>query len=50
MLVAARNRLIAAVGAANPATQMASTHLAEYFRAHHRDAEAAAVLAGVHKG
>ena len=50
LLVAARNRLIAAVGTAHPATQWASTRLAEYFHTHHRDAEAAAVLESVHKG
>lgn len=49
LLVAARNRLIAAVGAANPATHWASARLIEYLRAHHRDAEAA-VLEGEHKG
>jgi serine/threonine protein kinase/tetratricopeptide (TPR) repeat protein len=50
MLVAARTRLMAAVGTGHPATQWASTRLAEYLRAHHRDAEAAVVLASVRKG
>src|SRR5450755_130421 len=50
MLVAARNRLIATVGASHAATQWASARLADYLRAHHRDAEAAQVLAGPHKG
>jgi serine/threonine protein kinase/tetratricopeptide (TPR) repeat protein len=46
MLVAARTRLIATVGRAHPATQWASARLVEYLRAHHRDAEAAQLLAG----
>jgi serine/threonine protein kinase/tetratricopeptide (TPR) repeat protein len=50
MLVAARNRLIATVGAAHAAAQWASARLADYLRAHHRDAEAAQVLASPHKG
>jgi len=50
MLVAARNRLIATVGAAHAATQWASARLADYLRTHHRDAEAAQVLASPHKG
>jgi hypothetical protein len=33
------------VGASNVATQWASARLGEYLRAHHRDAEAAKVLA-----
>jgi serine/threonine protein kinase/Tfp pilus assembly protein PilF len=50
MLVAARNRLLATVGMTHPATQWASTRLAEYLRSHHRDAEAAQILATVRKG
>ena len=50
MLVAARSRLIATVGAAHAATQWASARLADYLRTHHRDAEAAQVLASPHKG
>jgi serine/threonine protein kinase len=50
MLVAARNRLIATLGALDPETLWASAHLAEYLRAHHRDAEAATILASMHKG
>jgi serine/threonine protein kinase/Tfp pilus assembly protein PilF len=45
MLVAARNRLIATVGATHAATAWASHRLADYLKAHHRDAEAAQVLA-----
>ena len=49
MLVAARARLLATVGAQHPATQDASARLAEYYRTHHRDAEAAQVLASPDK-
>jgi eukaryotic-like serine/threonine-protein kinase len=45
MLTAARNRLIATVGAQNAATQQASARLADYYRSHHRDSDAARVLA-----
>ncbi|MGA2189045.1 MAG: serine/threonine-protein kinase [Steroidobacteraceae bacterium] len=45
MLVAARNRLIATVGPTHAATAWASNRLADYLKAHHRDAEAAQVLA-----
>jgi len=45
MLVAARSKLLAAVGPRHPATQQATTRLVEYYRAHHRDADAARVLA-----
>jgi serine/threonine protein kinase/Tfp pilus assembly protein PilF len=45
MLVAARTKLLAAVGPEDPASLWAGSHLAEYLRAHHRDAEAAAVQA-----
>ena len=48
MLIAARNRLLATVGGKHDATLWASTHLAEYLRAHHRDAEAALVSATPH--
>ncbi|MEA3107128.1 MAG: eukaryotic-like serine/threonine-protein kinase [Gammaproteobacteria bacterium] len=48
MLVAARNRLVATVGAKHAATQWASSHLADYLRTHHRDAEAALVSATPH--
>jgi hypothetical protein len=48
MLVAARKRLLATVGATHPATQWASARLAEYLRTHHRDAEAAQILAAPH--
>jgi serine/threonine protein kinase/Tfp pilus assembly protein PilF len=46
MLVAARASLLATEGARNPDTQLAGARLAEYYRAHHRDADAARVLAG----
>jgi hypothetical protein len=46
MLVAARNRLLATVGGKHAATQWASSHLADYLRAHHRDAEAALLTKG----
>jgi eukaryotic-like serine/threonine-protein kinase len=49
MLVAARTKLLATVGAQHPATQQATERLAEYYRAHHRDADAARVLAAPDK-
>jgi eukaryotic-like serine/threonine-protein kinase len=49
MLVAARGRLLATVGPRHPATQEAGAWLVEYYRAHHRDAEADQVLAGSDK-
>jgi hypothetical protein len=45
MLSAARDRLIATVGAQNPATLQASARLADYYRSHHRDSDAARGLA-----
>jgi serine/threonine protein kinase/tetratricopeptide (TPR) repeat protein len=50
MLVAARARLLATVGPQHTATQQASARLVEYYRAHHRDAEAASILAGANNG
>jgi len=50
MLTAAHARLLTTVGAEHPATQWAAARLAEYLRAHHRDAEAAALLASAPKG
>jgi len=50
MLIAARNRLVATLGATAPETAWVSARLADYLRAHHRDAEAATVLASTHKG
>ena len=44
MLIAARSKLLATVPQ-NPATRLATARLVEYYRAHHRDAEAARVLA-----
>ncbi len=49
MLVAAHGRLLLTVGPHHPATQEAGAWLAEYYRAHHRDAEADQVLAGSDK-
>ncbi len=49
MLVAARSKLLATVGAQHPATQLATERLAEYYRAHHREEEAARVLAAPDK-
>jgi len=45
MLLAARSKLLTSVGPQHPATQQASARLVEYYRAHHRDADAARVLA-----
>jgi serine/threonine protein kinase/tetratricopeptide (TPR) repeat protein len=50
MLSAARDRLIATLGATAPETAWASLRLAEHLRTQHRDAQAAAVLASMHKG
>jgi hypothetical protein len=47
MLVAARTKLLGSMGPKDPATLWAGAHLAQYLRAHHRDAEAAAVQASV---
>jgi hypothetical protein len=43
-LVAARSKLLKTVGPLHPEVELATKRLAEYFRAHHRDAEAARVL------
>jgi serine/threonine protein kinase/tetratricopeptide (TPR) repeat protein len=46
MLLTARAKLLATVeGAKNPATQQATARLVEYYRAHHRDAEARVLAA-----
>jgi eukaryotic-like serine/threonine-protein kinase len=45
MLLAARSKLVATVGLRHPATQQATAWLADYYKAHHRDADAARVLA-----
>jgi tetratricopeptide (TPR) repeat protein len=45
MLAAARAKLLATVGPQHPATQQATARLVEYYRAHHRDVDAARVLA-----
>jgi serine/threonine protein kinase/tetratricopeptide (TPR) repeat protein len=49
MLVEARSILLATVGAQHPETLRATARLVEYYRAHHRDAEAARVLAAPNK-
>jgi eukaryotic-like serine/threonine-protein kinase len=49
MLLAARSKLLVTVGAQHPATLQASARLAEYYRAHHRDADAERVLAAPDK-
>jgi serine/threonine protein kinase/tetratricopeptide (TPR) repeat protein len=49
MLLAAQSKLLAALGPRHPATQQATAWLVEYYRAHHRDAEAARVLAAPDK-
>jgi tetratricopeptide (TPR) repeat protein len=49
MLAAARAKLLATVGSQHPATKQATAYLLEYYRAHHRDAEAAQVLAAPDK-
>jgi serine/threonine protein kinase/Tfp pilus assembly protein PilF len=49
MLLAARSKLLATMGPEHPATQQASARLVEYYRTHHRDAEAARVLAAPDK-
>jgi serine/threonine protein kinase len=43
LLTDARARLLSSLGAANPATQLASERLADYYRTRHRDADAARV-------
>jgi tetratricopeptide (TPR) repeat protein len=45
MLVAARLKLLQSVGSLHPEVALASQRLAQYYRAHHRDADAARVLA-----
>jgi serine/threonine protein kinase len=49
MLVAARSKLLATVGSQDAATRQATARLVQYYRAHHRDAEAARVLAEADK-
>jgi serine/threonine protein kinase len=45
MMMAARAKLLSTVGAQHEATLLASARLAQYFKSHHRDAEAARILA-----
>jgi len=49
MLEAARARLLATVGPQHPAAQQATAQLAQYYRARHRDADAARILAAPNK-
>jgi serine/threonine protein kinase/tetratricopeptide (TPR) repeat protein len=49
MLLAARSKLLATVGPQHPATQQATAWLVEYYRAHHRNDDAARVLAAPDK-
>ena len=49
MLLAARSKLLAAVGPQHPATQQATAWLVQYYRAHHREVDAARVLAAPDK-
>ena len=49
MLVAARTKLVAAVGVHHPATEQATSWLVQYYRARHRDADAVRVLAAPDK-
>jgi serine/threonine protein kinase/Flp pilus assembly protein TadD len=49
MLLAARTRLLETMGAAHPATRLATERLAEYYRSRHRDGDAVKVLAGSDK-
>jgi tetratricopeptide (TPR) repeat protein len=45
MLVAARAKLLKSLGPLHPEVELASDRLAQYYRSHHRDADAARVLA-----
>jgi hypothetical protein len=44
MLVAARTQLLASLGAQHPETKLATSRLAEYYRAHHRENDAVKIL------
>jgi ATP/maltotriose-dependent transcriptional regulator MalT len=44
MLVAARSKLLKTVGPLHPEVELATKRLADYYRAHHRDADAVRVL------
>ncbi|HEX3915331.1 MAG TPA: serine/threonine-protein kinase [Steroidobacteraceae bacterium] len=45
MLVAARAKLLATIGPQHPEVALTTSRLAQYYRSHHRDAEAARILA-----
>jgi hypothetical protein len=45
MLAAAQHKLVTTLGPENPDSQSPTTHLAQYYRDHHRDADASRVLA-----
>jgi hypothetical protein len=44
MLVAAQRQLLKTLGPQHPEVMLATSRLAEYYRAHHRDAEAVKIL------
>jgi hypothetical protein len=44
LLVAAQKRLLASLGPRHPLVARATSRLAEYYRAHHRDADAVKIL------
>jgi len=44
MLVAARSKMLKKVGPLHPEVELATKRLVDYYRAHHRDAEAVRVL------
>ena len=44
MLVTARTQLLASLGPQHPEVQLATSRLAEYYRAHHREADAVKIL------
>jgi serine/threonine protein kinase/tetratricopeptide (TPR) repeat protein len=50
LLVAARAKLLAEVGAQHPAARQATERLVEYYRSRHRDADAERILAAPDKG
>jgi serine/threonine protein kinase/tetratricopeptide (TPR) repeat protein len=47
LLVSAQRELMRTLGAKHPETRLATTRLADYFRTHHRDAEAARLLSRI---
>jgi hypothetical protein len=45
MLIAARSKLLSSMGPLHPEVILATTRLAQYYKSHHRDADASRVLA-----